>query len=321
MPPGADIRPACARFFCSSRLSYPLPHHLSSSRTFAAPSIGLAASGADLYNVFASLGGRERDSSSQVRAFRTAVDQSVPTPLVTLAVTATGLTKPLAQQALGSFGGPSPALANFAALLSSSASSLSLTDVYAAADATAPAVAAVRATRGANLHFTAAADTPCADLVAAVASFAGATAPGLLGVNAPTPAALATVDACLPAILPALAEASAGRFVVAIVGSPRSAPVLRTSFGPAAAAEAPETAFIQFDSTITDAAAPRADTVKVGATVYNGPEYVTSDVVTVLVVSFLMLGILWFGFSFTLAIETPVRYATPAMVLPPTREY
>lgn len=77
-----------------------------------------------------------------------------------------------------------------------------------------------------------------------------------------------------------------------------------------------EGVFLQLGSQI------RADAgVTAGEETFNGPEYVTSDVITVMLVVFLGLGILALGFSFTLAIETPVRYATPSMALPVTREY
>lgn len=114
-----------------------------------------------------------------------------------------------------------------------------MSDVYVPAAEVAPALRAVRATRGTALSFTATATTDCAELTSIVSSLSTARASSLLHVTAPDAAALAAVDACLPPVLAALAAASRDRYAVALVGAPApGARGMRTTFGALAELEA-----------------------------------------------------------------------------------
>ena len=172
--------------------------------------------------------------------------------------------------------------------------------------------------------------TTCDALVAAATPAASALratpTPAVLAVSSPNAESLAAIDACLPALTAALATATHGRYFVAVAGYDASAAA-------PAAAPAGDVVMLELD---VDVAAAEAETeasseaelvsfLELGSG--SGlPEdrdlvHFRSDIITGLVIGFMLLFTVLIGVNCALGIQTPVRYASPAMLLPHTREY
>jgi len=87
-------------------------------------------------------------------------------------------------------------------------------------------------------------------------------------------------------------------------------------------ASSDETAFVELESQVDSSMLTIADFKLQGLD--DTPEGVTkinSEILTGLIAGFFFIVVVLIGLNCALSIETPVRYATPEMVLKPTREY
>lgn len=217
---------------------------------------------------------------------------------------------------LGAYGGKAQ-LPNLRTTLSGH--SLSIPSVRLTGSVVSGLQSAVKATT----ITTSSAYTSCAKLVETVeaamktkgmtmdAPASASSTPRFIVFNSETLESLVDFDACIPTLSAKLSEITNDNFLVSLSAGTDTTDV--------------EVVFHSVQEEITEAAefqsfvSSQAQLLDTYALV--GVTRVTPNIVTGLVIGIMLLLIVIIGFNCALAIETPVRYATPAMLLPHTKEY
>lgn len=227
---------------------------------------------------------------------------AVEAPKAVFTVSQKDFTTPHANQLMGVYGGEA-ALKNIANAISQQ--SLTVSHIFADGfNARSMVPTSAPTTRA----FTA--QSTCDELVSYINTAVAAAGGRIANINVVSSdlSTLSVIDQCLPVVSQALAEATNNRYIAALVGTASGASPVHQSF-------------LEMDSYIFNTASTFAPQGTTNSTEFEGPKYITSQTVTALTISFILLIAAWIGFQCTMSIETPIRYAQPHQVLLPTKDY
>lgn len=137
--------------------------------------------------------------------------------------------------------------------------------------------------------------------------------------------ALSSIDSCLPSLDDKLNALSGGKYILAITASSTGLPsVIFAEFETDIQHQVDVQAFVTADTSATLSSSSSSSS-STGTSVGDAPPIgvtkVNGEIISGLVIGLFLIITALIGFNCAMDIKTPARFATPAMVLPATKEY